>query len=201
MKTTFLSVFAISSVWAGIAFAAAGGDHADKAEGGSGLPQLDPTSYPTQIFWLLILFGVLYFFFSKKTLPEISGVIETRQEHIQNDLDTAEKLRKEAEETQGAYEAKLNDARKKASKYYADAEQKIKDKINKETEAFSKRSAEAIADAEKRIEKSKTTLLKEMDMMAAELSSDVAEKIIGATTDKKKAEDIVKSINKHPKAA
>ena len=182
MRTTFLSVFAISSVWATTVLAAADG----AAEKSAGLPQFDPSTFPTQIFWLLILFGVLYVFFAKKTLPEISSVIEMRTEHIQNDLNTAEKLRKEAEETQAAYEKKLDDARKKAGKFYADADQKIKDKAAKETEAFAKRSAEKIAEAEKRIAAGKTSILKEMDAMAAEISSDAAEKIIGATTDKKK---------------
>ena len=84
-------------------------------EASAGLPQLDPTWFASQIFWLLIVFGALYFIFSRSILPALSTTLENRHEHIQSDLDTAERLKEEAETVQSNYEAVLVDARAKAS--------------------------------------------------------------------------------------
>ena len=177
----------------------AGGAKDAHGEASAGLPQFDPSTFPTQIFWLLVMFGVMYLFFARKTLPEISNVIEKRTEHIQNDLTSAENLRKEAEETQAAYEKKLDEARSKASKYYADAEKQIKENMEKELEAFQKRSSSEIARVEKDLEKSKDKVMADMDTLAAEIARDVAEKIIGVSTDLDQAKTVIQSMNKESK--
>lgn len=62
-------------------------------EGGkAGLPQLDTSWYSSQIFWLLLVFGLLYFVVGKIIAPKIGGVIESRQAKIDNDLARAEQL-------------------------------------------------------------------------------------------------------------
>ena len=79
----------------------ASSENADAHEQSSaGLPQLDPKWYPSQLFWLFLTYGVLYFAFSRNVLPGLSGIIENRRDHIKNDLDQAEKLRAPAEKVQ-----------------------------------------------------------------------------------------------------
>ena len=39
--------------------------------GGVGLPQFDPSSFPSQMFWLAVTFAILYLFFSNKTAADI----------------------------------------------------------------------------------------------------------------------------------
>ena len=51
-----------------------GGGHYAEVEG---LPQLDFTTYSSQIFWMFVFFILLYVFFAKKTLPEISSAVES----------------------------------------------------------------------------------------------------------------------------
>src|SRR5690606_28063422 len=62
--------------------------HAEGHPTGGGLPQLDVSTFPSQLFWLFVSFGIMYMIFSRRTLPEISGVLENRQSHIQGDLET-----------------------------------------------------------------------------------------------------------------
>ena len=73
---------------------AAGEDHGqgDAHHGGStsGLPQLDLSSFPSQIFWLGIGFTILYVAFSSKILPAMAANLENRDQTIKNDLATAE---------------------------------------------------------------------------------------------------------------
>lgn len=193
-----------------MAFAApeATGEHGAAAPAGEaheaasgGLPQFDPTWFPSQIFWLAVAFFVLYLFFSKKTLPEISSVIENRRNHIRSDLDMAEKLTEDAEKVQTAYENGLQSARDEASKAVQDVETAMKDKGNTEYEAFRKRSETEIAAAENRIAAAKAAAMDQMNTIAAEVASEAVKKIIGTNTDVQKAKSVVESLTDKAKAA
>lgn len=163
--------------------------------GGSGLPQLDPSNFSSQIFWLLVAFGIMYFVFSRRILPEMSSVIESRHEHIQSDLDTAEELKREAEEVQAAYEKILDDARTKSSKSFAQAEEKIKTHTAEAYQEFQVRSGKTIVQKESAIENAKNEAMAEMNGLAAEIAREAAEKIIGVETDLKQAKTVVESLH------
>ena len=56
------------------------------AESG-GMPQLDPEFWISQIFWLVLTFGVLYIDLSKLILPKISANLELRKSQIQENIE------------------------------------------------------------------------------------------------------------------
>ena len=60
-----------------------------------GMPQLNPEFWVSQIFWLTLTFGILYLVLSKIVLPKISENLETRKSQILENIETAEKQRKE----------------------------------------------------------------------------------------------------------
>jgi len=93
---------------------AAEGEHHSK-----GLPQLNPASYASQIFWLIVTFGLLLWLMSKVALPRVAEVLEARQEKISNDLEKAGSLKAEAEAVMQAYEKALTDARGNAQRELA----------------------------------------------------------------------------------
>lgn len=162
----------------------------------AGMPQFDPSSFPSQIFWLAVTFIILYVFFSKKSLPDISSILENRREHIQNDIETAEKLRKEAEDIQKAYEEKLDQAHQDAQRLYNKAEEKIKANADKAYDDFLKRAHELTEQTEKRIEREKASVKEDIDALAAEIAKDAAEKIIGISTNIDQARTAVQNISK-----
>ncbi len=197
-----LAAFTLAlTVMAGEVMAAGGAHGAEHGSGGGGLPQLDPTWYPSQIFWLLAVFGTLYFIFAKTVLPQISATLENRHSHIQNDLDSAQTLKDQAEEIHAAYEKILNEAREKANQIFADVEESLKDDAAKKTETFRLRMQVEIEKAEKRIEKSKKEAMEQMNTIAAEMASEAAKKIVGISTDLDKAKDVVKDLSDKAKAA
>ena len=55
------------------------------AESG-GMPQLNPEFWISQIFWLVLTFGVLYIVLSKLILPKISANLELRKSQIQENI-------------------------------------------------------------------------------------------------------------------
>ena len=65
----------------------------DTTEHAVGMPQLDFSTFPNQIFWLVLTLVVLYFILNRVALPRISGILHDRQRIIQADLNRAEEIR------------------------------------------------------------------------------------------------------------
>lgn len=175
------------------------GTHESSGKHGTGgLPQLDPTTYPSQIFWLLVVFTFLFVFFSKKTIPEISRTVENRQDRIQNDLESAEKLRKEVEIIHTHYENSLAGARSEAAKCYADVETHVQQQTKKKQEDLRERTEKDIKNLESTIAVSVKNVMTEMERIAAEIAVSATEKIINIKVDQKDAHAIVCAISKSP---
>lgn len=172
----------------------AAGAAADGAKKGIGLPQFDPSSYPSQVFWLAITFAVLYIVFSKKTLPEIGGVLQKREEYVGGLLTSAKEQKERAEKLQAEYEAGLESARQEATKAYVDVEKAVKAKAEKQGKAFQEKAAEKTGATEKSIEKAKAGAMEDMQHLAAEIAQQAAAKIIGIEPGLDEAKSVVKSI-------
>lgn len=175
--------------------------HAAETHGEGGLPQLNIGTYPSQIFWLLVMFAVLYISFSKKVLPTIGGVVEARDTMIKGNLDAAEALKAQAEGIRVSYEKNLEAARANAIKAVQDVEMAAKKKASDQADAFRKKADEGIKDAESRVAAQTEKAMGEMKNVAAEVASVAAEKITGVGTDMQKAKAIVDSIAANKKAA
>ena len=63
----------------------------------SGMPQLNPKFWFSQIFWLILTFGILFIVLSKLILPKISKNLEVRKFQILENIETSEKQREESE--------------------------------------------------------------------------------------------------------
>lgn len=166
----------------------------------AGLPQLDATTFPSQLFWLALTFAILYIYFGRKALPDISGVIENRRAHIDGNLGTADRIRKEAEAAQATYEKLMGDARAGATKLMHDAEVGVRAKAEKELAALRDKAAKDMEVLEKRLTGEKKAIMVEMDNIAADIASRAAEKIVGIKPDLKQAQTVVQSLNRREAA-
>jgi len=79
-----------------------------------GFPPFDTTTYPSQIFWLTVIFVGLLIMMWKVAVPKIGGVIGERKGRIQTELAKAEESRKQAEHAAAAYQAPILEARERA---------------------------------------------------------------------------------------
>jgi len=174
-------------------------EHAEHESGG--LPQFDPTSFSSQIFWLAVVFGTLYFIFARKSLPAIANVLETREQKIQGDRDLAEQMKNEAVATLEGYEKSLGNARAESARISSDTTQSIKTRAEESLSAFQQKAEGKMADMETGLNDSKNQAMDEMNTIAAEIASAAAEKIVGISTDINQAKTVVKSLNKISKAA
>ncbi|WP_427449797.1 F0F1 ATP synthase subunit B' [Litorimonas sp. WD9-15] len=152
-----------------------------EAAASGGLPQFDFTTWASQIFWLLLVFGVLYFILSTFILPRIGQNIADRTDRISDDLDQAANFQAQAEETEKSYTKILADARAKSMNVSEATRNAVEEDIAKEIEA-----AEAVAEreavvAEARIRKSRDAALESVETVAVEAAGDVLEALTGKT--------------------
>ena len=174
--------------------------YSDGAESKGGLPQFDPTWFASQVFWLAISFAVLYVIFAKKTLPDISGVIENRKNHIEADLEMAEKLTKEADDVYDSYQKSLEHAHNGANDAIKQVESQAKSQTETALNDFRTRSDNALKEAEINIESTKIAALASMNQVAVDAAAQAVEKIIGVKADNATIENAVKNINGIKKA-
>jgi F-type H+-transporting ATPase subunit b len=151
-----------------------------KEAASAGLPQFDFSTWVNQIFWLVLVFGILYFVLSRFILPKLADGIVERKDRISDDLDAASRMQGEAEEAEKAYHQKLNDARAKAHNVAEATRQAINDELSAEI---------AVADAEaaKEAEAAETRIagLREKALANVEgIASDTASEIVKALTKK-----------------
>ena len=113
----------------------------------------------------------------------------------------AQSLKVEAENVHAAYEASLEDARQKAASLYREVEEDIKVKSEKQQAELRERLQSETELSEARIQKTKNEAMTEMTLIAAEIASEAAKKIVGIDTDLQSAQDVVKGLNQKAKKA
>lgn len=127
--------------------AAAAGETAVK----SGMPQLDFSTFPNQIFWLLVTLVVIYLILTRVALPRIGAVLAERAGTITNDLTAAEELKQKAVAAEKAYNEALIRARAEAARIVADAKADIQKDLNAAIAKADAEIAAKSAESEKRI--------------------------------------------------
>ena len=116
-----------------------------------GMPQLDITTFGNQIFWLLVVLGVIYWVLSRVALPRIGGVISDRQGAITGDLMAAEEFKQKAKDAEAAYDKALADARAEANKIVAANKAEIQKELDAAIAHADAEIAARATESEKRI--------------------------------------------------
>ena len=91
----------------------------------AGMPQLDPTYWASQSFWLILIFIALYLALSNLFIPKIKNNIDNRENKIKNDLDEAQKLKNLAEKKFKEYELSIENAKKEVQKIIFESKNKL----------------------------------------------------------------------------
>tara|TARA_B100000780_G_scaffold259858_1_gene211178 strand:+ start:114 stop:689 length:576 start_codon:yes stop_codon:yes gene_type:complete len=144
-----------------------------------GMPQLDPTYWASQAFWLILIFTSLYLALSNLFIPKIKDNIDNRENKIKDDLDEAQKLKNLAEEKLKEYELSIENAKKEVQKIIFENKNKLNLEIQSKKKKFDKDIEIEIESAEKEIENLKKDSLKNISTISEEMASKVIEQISG----------------------
>ena len=159
------------------------------------MPQLTqlPEIWWSQLFWLTVVFGIIFFAIGLGMVPKIQGTVDARGKKMSADLEAAQAARAAADETEAAWRARMDAARAEAAKLSTDAKQassrdteaKVKaaaDKLNLKVEASQQKIREAVDSARAEIEG-----------VAAGLTQDLVSRLTGIQVDKSDAAKAVKA--------
>jgi len=145
----------------------------------AGMPQLDPTYWASQAFWLILIFTLLYFTLSKMFIPKIKESIDDRENKIKDSLDEAQKLKSHAEEKLKVYEITIEDAKKEVHKIIFESKNKLNSEIQDKKKKIEKEIELEIKKAEQEIENLKKDSLIGISTISEEMTSKVIEIVSG----------------------
>ena len=165
------------------------------AESG-GMPQLNPEFWISQIFWLSLTFGILYIVLSKLILPKISANLELRKSQIQDNIEAAEKQRKDSESKLKEYDDIILKSKLEAKNIFKDSREKVIKDINNKKETLENQINEEIKKAEQEIEVVKKSAPEKINKIAIEASSELVKKLIGAEINNSSISAIVDDLSK-----
>lgn len=143
------------------------------AEHAAGMPQLDPSSYANQVFWLLVTLGVIYWALSRIALPRISAVLANRQGAMTGDLMAAEELKQKARDAEAAYEKALAEARAEAQKIVAANRAEIQAELDAAIAEADKRIGARAAESEARIGEIRASALDDARQVARDVTTEL----------------------------
>ena len=144
--------------------------------GSGGMPQLDPHTFPNQIFWLLVTLVVIYLVLSRVALPRIAGILAERKGTITGDLNAAEELKQKAVAAEKAYQDALVQARAEGAKIIAATKAEIQRDLDAATARADAQIAAKAAESEGRIGEIKAGAM----AAVAEVARDTAAALVQA---------------------
>jgi F-type H+-transporting ATPase subunit b len=155
------------------------------------------STYAGQIFWLLIVFGLIYFGIGRAMLPKIEATVDMRQRKVADDLAAAEAARVAADATEEAWRTKMVAAKAEAQAATADAKTKAGLAGEARVKAADIVAAAKIAEAETSIRSATDVALSSIEVAAAEAAQDLVAKLSGAKVTTAAATAAVKQAMAH----
>lgn len=155
---------------------------AEHAAEAPGMPQLDFSTFPNQIFWLVVTLVVIYLILSRVALPRIGTVLAERKGTITNDLVAAEELKQKAKEAEAAYDKALADARAEAQRIAAEARAEIQKDIDAALAEADAEIAARTAESEKAIGEIRASAVESVREVARDTAAEIVT-ALGGTAD------------------
>lgn len=165
------------------------------------MPQLDPTWFASQIFWLALCFVFLYVVLTRVVLPPLSGTIGKRTGAVSGDLAAAEAARERAERARQDYETLLSQSRQMAQSLIAEVMEENKKHAEKTLRHMDVEIARKVEEATIRINNKKHELLQGLTPAAAEFAAMIAEKITSKPISSEQTSRVVMDLLKVKDAA
>ena len=160
-----------------------------------GMPQLDPEFWFSQIFWLVITFGILYLVLSKLILPKISDNLETRKSQILDNLELAEKQRNQSEAKLKEFDNIILKSKIDAKNLFNDSRKKLLDDISKKRKKLDEEIDKEVKIVEAEIEELKNKSPEKINKIAIETSTDLINQLIGASANNSSITAIVTDVS------
>jgi F-type H+-transporting ATPase subunit b len=160
-------------------------------------PPFESQHFPSQIFWLAVMFLLLYVLMSRVALPRIASIFAERSKRIGDDLAAAHRFKEQSEAANTAYQKSLADARSRAQGIANETREQqsaAAAATNKQLEA---QLHEKLAAAEQSIAATRTAAMGNVGSIAAETASAIVERLIGTVPAERDVTAALAEVSKH----
>ncbi len=164
---------------------------------GGGFPPFDAHTFPSQLIWLAIAFGVLYLLMSRIALPRIGTILEERHDRIADDIEEAGRLKAESEAAAQAYEQALASARGKAHSIAAETRDTLAAQSEVRRKALEADLHGKLAEAEAKIAATKTSAMANVRGIAVDAAGAIVSGLIGTAPAPQAVESAVDAVVKN----
>jgi F-type H+-transporting ATPase subunit b len=159
-----------------------------------GLPQLDIATWPSQLFWLVVLFGAGYLVMAKIVTPRIGAVLEERRQTVDGDLEKARAASADAAKIRADYESDVETARIRAAEFAKQAAMEATKKAEAADAKIAKKLADKVGAAEAKLAEAKTRAMANLNDVAAEAAMAAVASLAGIKTSSAQASKTASSI-------
>lgn len=158
------------------------------------MPQIDQimTTFGSQLFWLVLTFGLIYFVIGRSMLPKIQSTVDLRKKRISDDLEAARMAHVRADEIEDDYKKRQAADRDAAHAITVEAKAKAAQSSEKRLADADRRIGEKIAKAEADIAAQREAALAEIEGVAVEATQDIVQKLTANKVTKAVATKAVK---------
>ena len=154
----------------------------------AGMPQLDPEYWPSQVFWLIIIFIIIYILISKIFIPKIKSSIDMREDKIRKDLEEAKTFKEQAELKLKEYNSLMETAKLDVKKIISKSRQKLNEEMQIKREEIQKKIDGEISNAEIVIKKLKNDSFQKVNLISQDIVSNLIKDIFGEDLNKSSIE-------------
>ncbi len=163
------------------------------------MPQISQiaATYASQIFWLLITFGLLYFVVGRGMVPKIVATVDAREAKVSGDLAAAEAARQQADRTEEAWRADMDAARAAALAETSAAKHQAALSAEQQVKAADADLAERLGHHDLAIANAKAEALANLETVSAEAARDLVAKLAGLDVSVDQAAHAVREVRAH----
>jgi len=165
----------------------------------AGMPQLDPKYWPSQVFWLIIIFLSVYLLIAKIFIPKIQDNIESREDKIRKDLEEAKLLGEESEKKLKTYKDLIKTAKIDTKKIISQSRQKLSQDMQLKGKEIKKEIEKEIENAQKEIKNFKINSINKINLISEEIAFNLVKDIFGEDPNKSSVKAIVSETMKEHK--
>ena len=163
------------------------------------MPQISQiaATYASQIFWLLVTFGILYFGIGKMMVPRVIATVDAREGQIAADLAAAELARLAADQVEAAWRLKMDEARAAALAETTAAKAQAAKAAESQIRSADAELAERLAHHDLAVGNAKAQAMLNLQSVAADVAQELVAKVSGLTVSIDAAADAVRRSNAH----
>ena len=155
----------------------------DLTTGQTAFPPFESSTYLSQIFWLVIVFGLLYWLMSTIALPRVGAILQNRRSRIEGDLADASRMQEQATAAGAAYDSKLAGAKANAQGLAQKTHEDLLAEQDAKRHALEDELNGRMAAAERQIDETKARAMGNVQTIARDAAAAIVEHLTGVPAD------------------